>query len=944
MSAVVTERLDASPFELERELQALAARGLSWERLRPEVLASFRTALAEGRLALRREFETRLAGMAAARGLALLMDRLVRTLHEFTTTKVFPRGSPTAAERLSVVAVGGYGRGELAPFSDIDLLFILPYKSIPYTEQVVEWMLYILWDLGLKVGHATRSIDECMRQAKADVTIRTALLEARHVAGEAGLFLEFKKRFAREVIAGTGLAFVSAKLDERNQRHQRMGDSRYVVEPNIKEGKGGLRDLHTLFWIAKYLYRIEDTRELVGLGFLTGEEYQAFAKAEDFLWTLRTALHWLTGRAEERLTFDVQPEIARRMGYTDHAGSQRVERLMKHYYLVAKDVGDLTRIFCAALEAEHKRPSRFSLAALLRRRRDIEGFGLEGDRLTVANEEVFKEDPVKLLGLFHAAQQHDLDIHPRALRAVRRSLRLVDHKLRANAEANRLFLEMLTSRHDPETTLRRLNEAGVFGRFITDFGRVVAQMQYDMYHMYTVDEHTIRAIGLLHGIEEGRHKEEHPLSTEIVHKVLSRRVLYLAVLLHDIAKGRGGDHSTLGAEVAHKLCPRLGLSPEETETVAWLVLNHLAMSRTAQKRDIGDAKTITDFAGLVQSPERLRLLLVLTVVDMRATGPKVFNNWKAALLRDLYFKAELVLTGGLAAHGDAARVKAVLAALRSALGEWSEEDFAQHVARGHAAYWLALDTDTLARHARIIREAEHNKAPVALDWRIDRQRAVTELTVYTADHAGLFAKIAGAIAVAGGNILDARIFTLANGMALDSFWVQDTAGNSLDRPDRLARLASIIERSLAGRLRPSEVAAAGRRMPHRTDVFQVPPRVLIDNKASATHTVLEVNGRDRPGLLYELTRALTELNLQISSAKISTYGERVVDVFYVKDVFGLKVEHEQKLKKIREHLAGVLAGSGGASSKENAPEQHTAPPGRTERPAELLLREARGEG
>jgi len=918
MSAVVSTRESVRPPALGSALAALAARGEPWEKLRPEVLAAFREALAEGRGELHRRFKAKLAGMATARGLSALMDRIVRTLHEFTVKEIFPIANPTVGERLSLVAVGGYGRGELAPFSDVDLLFILPYKSTPYTEQVVEWMLYLLWDLGLKVGHATRSIDECIRQAKADVTIRTALLEARQVSGDEALYFDFKKRFAREVVAGTGLAFVAAKLEERDQRHQRMGDSRYLVEPNIKEGKGGLRDLQTLFWIAKYIHRIDDAHELVGLRFLTEEEYHAFAKAEDFLWTLRIALHWLTGRAEERLTFDVQPEIARLMGYTDHAGTQSVERLMKHYYLVAKDVGDLTRIFCAALEAEHQRPARFSLASLLRRRRDIDGFALEGDRLTVADEAVFQKDPVKLLALFHVAQQHGLDIHPRALRAVRRSLRLIDGGLRANPEANRLFLEMLTSPIDPETTLRRLNEAGIFGRFITDFGRVVAQMQYDMYHMYTVDEHTIRAIGLLYSIEHGRLAEEHPLAGELVHKVCSRRVLYLAVLLHDIAKGRGGDHSTLGAEVAHKLCPRLGLSPEETETVAWLVLYHLAMSRTAQKRDIGDRKTISDFAGLVQSPERLRLLLVLTVVDMRATGPKVYNNWKAALLRDLYYRTEEVLTGGLASHGDAARVREALAALRAALADWSEADFAAHVARGHAAYWLSVDTATLARHARIVREAEANAAPVALDWRIDRERAVTELSVYTADHAGLFAKIAGAIAVAGGNIVDARIFTLANGMALDSFWVQDTSGGCFDRSDRLARLAAVIERSLAGRLRPSEVAAVGHGMPSRTDVFQVAPRVLIDNRASATHTVIEVNGRDRPGLLYAVTRALTELNLQISSAKISTYGERVVDVFYVKDVFGLKIEHEGKLRSIHDHLLGVLAGAAGESGKAAA--------------------------
>jgi [protein-PII] uridylyltransferase len=909
MNEISDPRRIISRRSLAAELEAVAARADGPEALRLGALALFRSALDKGREELRRRFEARPNGTEAVRGLAFLMDQIVRSLHELATQKVFPLANPTEGERMAVVAVGGYGRGELAPFSDIDLLFLRAYKASPHTEQVVEWMLYLLWDLGFKVGHATRSVDESIRMAKDDITICTAILESRFLTGEAALFGELRRRFSQNVVASGGISFVERKLAERDERHQRMGDSRYVLEPNIKEGKGGLRDLHTLFWIAKYRYRVDDVHELVALGVLTEEEYAAFYKAQDFLWTLRAALHWLTGRAEERLTFDVQFEIARRLGYRDHAGTLGVERLMKHYYLVAKDVGDLTRIFCAAIEAEQRRPPKFRLGGLLRRKRDLEGFPLEGDRVSVDDERIFIKEPVKLLALFHVAQKHGLDIHPRALRAVRRSLRLVDAKLRADPEANRLFLEMLTSPNDPETTLRRLNEAGVFGRFITDFGRVVAQMQYDMYHVYTVDEHTIRAIGLLHAIEQGKETDAHPLSTEIVAKILSRRVLYMALLLHDIAKGRGGNHSNLGAEVARKLCPRLGLPPDETETVAWLVRYHLSMSDTAQRRDLGDPQTISDFAALVQSPERLRLLLVLTTVDMRATGPKVFNNWKATLLRELYYRTEEVLTGGLLASSNGARAKAVQEALRQELSDWSDEELAAHVARPPAGYWLSLDLATLARHARFLRRAEREGAPVALDWRVDAPRAVTELTVYTADHAGLFAKIAGAIAVAGGNIVDARIFTLSTGMALDSFLVQDAQGGALDRPDKLARLAAIIDRSLAGRLWPEEVAAAGRRgVASRLDVFKVPPRVLIDNKASAAHTVIEVNGRDRCGLLYALTRAITALNLQIASAKISTYGERVVDVFYVKDVFGMKIDHVGKLKNIRERLLAVLTG------------------------------------
>jgi [protein-PII] uridylyltransferase len=484
-------------------------------------------------------------------------------------------------------------------------------------------------------------------------------------------------------------------------------------------------------------------------------------------------------------------------------------------------------------------------------------------------------------------------------------LRLVDRELRADAEANRLFLAMLTSTKDPEGGLRRLSEAGVFGRFVPDFGRVVAQMQYDMYHHYTVDEHTLFAIGMLHRIETGELAEEAPIASRVVHQVLSRRVLYLAVLLHDIAKGRGGDHSELGAEVAQKLCPRLGLSDEETETVAWLVRHHLLMSKTAFQRDLDDSQTIADFTGLVQSLERLRLLLVLTVADIRAVGPKTWNGWKAQLLRELYHRAEEQLSGGLITAGREARAAAAAKAIRAELADWSDDDFEPHLARGVAAYWLSFDTATLARHARLVRAAEAREQELSIETRVDRWRAVTEVTIYTPDRHGLISLLAGAIAGAAGNIVDARIFTLTNGMALDTFWVQDSDGGPFERPDRLARLAASVEHTLAGRPLP-DLDQRLSAFTSRFDVFPVVPRVLIDNNASATHTVIEVNGRDRPGLLYRLTSVLTDLKLQISSAKISTFGQRAVDVFYVKDLFGHKVEAAPRLKAIRARLLGAL--------------------------------------
>ncbi len=470
-----------------------------------------------------------------------------------------------------------------------------------------------------------------------------------------------------------------------------------------------------------------------------------------------------------------------RLGYQDRSGSRGVERFTKHYYLHAKTVGDLTRIFVAALEDSRRRKPKLAALWQTLRPRQLEGFRLDGERLAVASSDAFAKDPVAILRLFHVAQENGLDIHPATLRLITQNIRLVD-RLRTDPEANRLFMEMMTSRHDPETTLRRLNEAGVFGRFIPDFGRVVAQTQHDMYHTYTVDEHTIRAIGILSRIESGALKEDHPLSADIVHKILSRPVLYLAVLLHDIAKGRGGDHSVLGADVAMQLGPRLGLSAAETETVAWLVRYHLAMSATAFQRDLMDPKTIDTFAALIQSPERLRLLLVLTVCDIRAVGPNVWNNWKAALLRQLYGATEQVLSGGTLAGGRAERIKHIQADVAGRLVGWSDADKEAHFARGYAPYWLSFPPETLARQAELVRRAERDKQPLAFEHRVDVERSVTEITIYTLDTHGLFARLAGAMAISGANIVDAKIFTLANGMALDTFWIQDLEGRPFDGP------------------------------------------------------------------------------------------------------------------------------------------------------------------
>jgi [protein-PII] uridylyltransferase len=924
--------------ELGRRLAALPITGDGASR-RAASLDLMRRALADGRAEVGRRFEEGGDGLAAAHALSYLFDQLLRVLFDDTVTHVYPTPNPTQAERLTVVAVGGWGRAQMAPHSDLDILFLRPWKSTPRAEQVVEHMLYLLWDLGLKVGHATRNVDECLRAARDDVTVRTALLEARWVWGEQDLWLELARRFQAEIVAGNAAGFVQAKIEERDQRHSRLGDSRYVLEPNIKDGKGGLRDLHTLGWIARFTYGVRDLQGLVAKGVLTGREARRFTKAERFLWDLRWHLHLAGRRADERLGFDLQSALAERMGYTDHAGTRGVERFMKHYFLVAKEVGDLSRLLCGAVEASLDRRPRLSLGGLWRGfRRDLAGFRLDADRLVARDQDVFGKDPLRIMRLFKVSYDHDVEIHPRTLRQVSENLKRVDRAFREDPEANRLFLDILAGASDPEHVLRRMNEVGLFGRFVPDFGRVVAQMQYDMYHVYTVDEHTLFAIGILHRIEEGKLADDLPLATGLFRKIVNRRALYVAILLHDIAKGRGGDHSEHGEKIAQRMGPRFGLDAEETRIAAWLVRWHLAMSNTAFKRDLTDPRTIDDFVGLVETPERLRLLLLLTVADIRAVGPKVWNNWKAGLLRDLYMRAEDRLTGGFspealeaaAAWGDAplpaagagaARREAVAAQLR----DWPAERVAAILDLIPARHLAGIDTAAAVRQARMIHRADGDAAPLAVDTRVDLRRGVTDVTILAPDELGLFAKLAGAIAGAGASIVDARITTLVDGRALDSFLIQDAAGGALERPERLARLAVAIEQAVsAGVVRAPDVPARRAAAPKATP-FAVQPRVLIDNDASANATLIEVNGRDRPGLLHELTATLSRHKLQIGTAKVSTFGERVVDVFYVKDVFGLKLDQPQRLADLRQALLEVLA--------EPAAQPETAAPRRRRRRA-----------
>ncbi len=903
----IIKLLDADA--LRRALTALAHEAGDKAKLRKDALALIKGAFLDARALVKTDVESgALTGLAAARALSGLQDATIQVVYDFATKHFYYAQNPTAAERIAVVATGGYGRGELAPGSDIDLLFVRPFKQTPWGESVIEFILYMLWDLGLKVGHATRSLGECVRLSKQDITIRTAILEARYLWGDQKLYDELRKKFWTEVATGSGQDFVEAKLAERNERHERQGESRYLVEPNIKEGKGGLRDLQTLYWIGKYLYHVDDAATLVQHNVFTKEEYKTFQKAEAFLWDVRVHLHYLVGRAEERLSFDVQPELAEALNFTDDNPRRAVEAFMKTYFLVAKDVGDLTRIFCAALEDQNKkrRPSLASmLPGFLKPRTGGDDFFVENGRLN-ARSNIFRSDPINMIRIFHIADAKSVDVHPDALRTITRSLDAITDDVRRDPEANRLFLEILSSRNNPERALRLMNEAGVFGRFVPEFGRVVGLMQFNMYHHYTVDEHLIRAVGNVAAIDHGAHKEEHPLSTDVIKRVKSREALYVAILLHDIAKGLPGDHSDVGAAIANSLCPRLGLKPEDTAAVMWLVKNHLVMSDMAQKRDIADPKTVKDFVSQVQTPEMLRLLLVLTVADIRAVGPGVWNGWKGQLLRELYYEAESVMSGGDAMPARAARVLHAKAALELRITDMPKEAQERALSRHYDSYWLAFDDAAHERHARLMADADAKGELFSLSAESNDFRSVTEIVLFTPDHPGLFSQLAGAVSISGGTIVDAKAFTTTDGFALDVFSIQDAEGDTFGDAARVERLRQSIERTLRGEVYPRR-AIAQRPAKKRSSAFRVTPRINFDNEASASATVVEVEGLDRPGLLYEVTDALFQSGLSISSAMVSTYGERAVDVFYVRDGFGHKVRHEERLKAVHARLLKALA-------------------------------------
>ncbi len=846
---------------------------------RKEALDILHGALFRGRLIAQERLQQGADGLDTARLLSAVQDEVLHALFDFVTTHIIRARNPTEGERLAVYATGGYGRSVLAPSSDIDLLFIRPYKASPYAESVIEYMLYALWDMGLKVGHAFRTPQECVRLAKEDVTIKTSILDARFLFGDQSLADEMATLFIKQAVEGQDAQFISDKLAERDNRHSRQGDARYVVEPNIKEGKGGLRDLQTLYWIVKHMHpqgtvTLED---VMNTQVFTRHEYHVFMRAARFLWTVRCHLHYLTGRPEERLSFDLQPEIAARLGYQDRGQQRGVERFMKRYFLAAKDVGGLTRILAAKLEAQKKaKPEgwrRFLRGGAQTKPLSDPRFELIGSRVKIVDDEAVLKDPKSLLTLFRLADQHGVDVHPDALALVTRNKKLIHGQNRTDPDMVEVFLEILLDSKNLGLTLNRLNESGVLGRFLPEFGGIVAQTQFNMYHHYTVDEHTIRAMAHIAEMDKG--EEGFSLAKQLFEKIENRRALYLAMLLHDTGKGLG-DQQIEGMKTARRACRRMGLDEAETELVAWLVGNHLEMSETAQKRDISDPRTIVTFAEKVMDLEHLRLLYILTVADIRAVGPNVWNAWKGQLLGDLYHNTEAALRGG---RTDETTVTAELRARAETNRELVVDQVGalpKIMLEMDEAYWTGFDPEALVEHAKRLSNKED--VVVSAQTRGDEQ---TALFVSAPDRVGLFARLTQAIGAMGAHTVAAQVFTGPSGRIVDVFVLEDGDGNPFAKSDR-SRLDRLEKMIFSAVDLDGKIPDVSLRQNQRKAAFIVQPRVSISDDASQAYTVIDVSGRNRPGLLSDVSAVLADAGISIVSAHVGSYGERVFDAFYVK--------------------------------------------------------------
>ena len=644
------------------------------------------------------------------------------------------------------------------------------------------------------------------------------------------------------------------------------------------------------------------------MGVLSKREAIAFAEAQRFLLSVRCHLHYRAKREDDRLAMDAQLEIASAMNFKNTSTQKDVERFMKRYFLATKAVGNLTRIFCAEIESEFNKPLRINFLSF-KKKLNVEPFSIEVGRLFAKNKEILFENPINILKLFHISHEKNIDIHPKTIRQVTSLVSLINYEVRNDFQANKLFLDILTSEKDPSRTLRAMNESNVLGKFLPEFQKIVCLMQFDMYHSYTVDEHTLFTISNLHSLKNGNFKSFAPLASEIISQINSYRCLFVAMLLHDIAKGKKGDHSENGALIASVVCPRLGLNEEETRTVEWLVLNHLLMSKTAFRYELGDPKTIKDFSNKVVTVERLKLLLVLTVADIKGVGPDIWNDWKGSLISELFLKSFDFLNNRKSSSVTIESTIDTKNSLKKHLLNkgYFEKDFINYSKKYYSNYWKIFDIANVVEHFEIFSKMKNEDLKFKVHFFKESKIKASELLVIAPDHHGLFSLISGLVAASGFDVVSAKIITRSDGYALDTFFIQTKDKKPITDDYTRKKLIKYISTGLEGRLNlEKELNIKWKEIPARYRAIKAPVRVIIDNKKSNNFTILEVKCKNAPGVLYRITKVITGLGCQINTANVSTYGDRVVDIFYLKNAFGSKIDDNKTIEKVRNGIYHIL--------------------------------------
>lgn len=803
--------------------------------------------------------------------------------------------------RICLVAVGGYGRGELHPFSDVDLLILVATALSPKDKECVKRFIAFVWDIGLSIGHSVRSVEQCGEDARSDPILATSLMEARLIAGSAALLEEMQERTGPDVI-WTGLDFFQARCFEQRDRHRRFDDTASNLEPNVKDGPGALRDIHTVEWVAKRHFGAGSLGELVEHGFLTPSEHRALAESRDFLWEIRFRLHLLTGRAEDRLLFDYQKRLATLFGYRGDDRNLAVEKFMKRYYRCAMEVSRLNEMLLALFrEAILETDTARRIVPINPRFRAVDGY------LEVTDSGVFARHPVALLELFLILQErsHLEGVRASTIRLVRDHCHLIDERFRSDPKACGIFREILRQPRHVAREVRRMHRYGLLARYLPEFEAVAGQMQYDLFHAYTVDEHSLFVLGGLRAFAAPEKRDGFPLGSAVFETLRNTEVLYIAGLFHDIGKGRGGDHSELGARSALAFCRRHGLDRDDSRLVAWLIRHHLLMSHTAQRRDISDADVINEFARAVGDREHLDYLYLLTVADIRATNPNLWSEWKDALLRDLYFATRRALRSGLedsvGQEVPVAQAEAKTRELFDAPGE--RERAALSLWRSFGAdYFLRYTPEEICWHTRAILDDSAGEPPLVL---IREGRGGTEIFAYARDRKHLFAASTSALDRMGLTILDSRILTAENAMTLDTYVVSERGGEALGGRPRKDEVKQALLAALRDPRAP-RAPASRRAGPGRLRHFDISAEVIFHPDDGRGRSLVEVVAPDRPGLLVCIGIAFADCGVRLQNAKIATYGERAEDVFFVTDRGNRPLDAQAK-ERLRRRLLAALS-------------------------------------